>query len=109
MYYKVEHAHDIIRENMEMKDHLENGQATKKGAFRFVMKASELRSWIDSLTQDIDFSYHGIAGSICPFSRSNIALCYGDTYIDVDSVDAAMNAPLIDGKSLEVLCEQLDI
>ena len=30
------------------------------------MKASDLRDLIDSLTQDIDFSYNGKNGSICP-------------------------------------------
>ena len=41
------------------------------------MTAPELRAWIDSLTQDIDFAYHGKFGSICPFHREDIALCYG--------------------------------
>ena len=40
------------------------------------MTAPELRAWIDSLTQDIDFAYHGKFGSICPFHREDIALCY---------------------------------
>ncbi len=40
------------------------------------MTATELRAWIDSLTQDIDFSYRGRYGSICPFHREDIALCY---------------------------------
>lgn len=31
------------------------------------MTAPELRAWIDSLTQDIDFAYRGKFGSICPF------------------------------------------
>ena len=40
------------------------------------MSVKALRALIDSLTQDIDFSYHGVTGSICPFSRQDIALCY---------------------------------
>ena len=53
------------------------------------MKASDLRAWIDSLTQDIDFSYDGKDGSICPISRTNISLCYDGNAVDVQSVDAA--------------------
>ena len=73
------------------------------------MKAQDLRAWIDSLTQDIDFSYHGVTGSICPFSRQDIALCYGDVTADATSVDEAMSIPFIDGHSLNEIAEQLDI
>lgn len=73
------------------------------------MKASDLRSWIDSLTQDIDFSYNGKDGSICPISRTDISLCYDGHVVDVQSVDAAMSAPFIGGKSLNDLCERLEI
>lgn len=73
------------------------------------MKASDLRKWIDSLTQDIDFSYNGKNGSICPISRTNISLCYDGDTVDVQSVEAAMSTPFIDGKSLNDLCDKLDI
>ena len=73
------------------------------------MKASDLRDWIDSLTQDIDFSCNGKNGSICPISRTNISLCYDGNTVDVQSVDAAMSVPFIDGKSLNDLCEQLEL
>ena len=73
------------------------------------MKASDLRKWIDSLTQDIDFSYNGKNGSICPISRTNISLCYDGNTVDVQSVDAFMSTPFIDGKSLNDLCDKLDI
>ena len=54
------------------------------------MTAPELRAWIDSLTQDIDFAYHGKFGSICPFHREDIALCYDGYAVDAHSVDEAM-------------------
>lgn len=73
------------------------------------MKASDLRDWISSLTQDIDFSYQGKDGSICPISSTDISLCYDGSAVDVQSVDAAMTTPFIDGKSLNALCDQLDI
>ena len=73
------------------------------------MKAQDLRAWIDSLTQDIDFSYRGVTGSICPFSRQDIELCYGDVTADATSVDEAMSIPFIDGHSFNEIAEQLDI
>ena len=73
------------------------------------MKASELRNWIDSLTQDIDFEYHGILGSICPFNREKISLCFDGEEVTVNSVDAAMTTPFIEGRSLAEICEELTL
>lgn len=71
------------------------------------MKAYDLKAWIDSLTQDIDFEYHGKMGSICPFSRTDISLAYDGQEVTVNSVDAAMSEPFIAGHSLAELCEEL--
>ena len=57
------------------------------------MTAPELRAWIDSLTQVIDFAYRGKIGSICPFHREDIALCYDGYAVDAHSVDEAMALP----------------
>lgn len=73
------------------------------------MTASDLRDWIDSLTQDIDFSYNGKSGSICPISRTSISLCYDGDVVEVQSVEAAMSFPFINEKSLNDLCSKLDI
>ena len=73
------------------------------------MSAVQLRDWIDSLAQDIDFIYQGIGGSICPFSRDDISLCYDGEEVTVASVDEAMAIPFIKGKSLAEICEELDI
>ena len=73
------------------------------------MNAKDLRAWIDDLTHDIDFAYQGKFGSICPFSREDIALCYDGYAVDAHSVDDAMNIPFICGKSLSQICDQLDI
>ena len=54
------------------------------------MTAPELRAWIDSLTQDIDFAYRGKFGSICPFHREDIALCYDGYAVDAHSVDLSL-------------------
>ncbi len=73
------------------------------------MKPKDLRDWLDSLTQDIDFLYQGVCGSICPLSRERIELCYGDNYATAYSINEAMSIPFIDGKSLTELCEVIEI
>ena len=73
------------------------------------MKAEKLRAWIDSLSQDIDFEYHGRSGAICPFSHSEISLVFEGREVTVGSVDAAMSEPFIDGYSLAELCEELTL
>ena len=73
------------------------------------MKASELRGWIDSLTDDIEFQYQGKWGAICPFSRKNISLCYDGQEVTVDSIDAAMKEPFVAGRSLEEMSEDIQI
>lgn len=72
------------------------------------MKKEELYKWIDSLTQDIDFEYLGVSGSICPFSRLNISLCYGGKEQSFDSIDSLMNEPFFDGKSLTEICQEMN-
>ena len=71
------------------------------------LKASDLKALIDSLTQDIEFEYRGKQGSICPFSRTDISLAYDGEEKTVDSVDAAMSEPFIEGRSLTEICEEL--
>ena len=73
------------------------------------MKAQDLRDWIDSLTDDIEFQCQGKWGAICPFNRQYISLCYEGQEVTVTSVDAAMKEPFIAGKSLEEISEELII
>ena len=55
------------------------------------MKAKELYNIIDSLISDIDFEYAGKRGAICPFSRTDISLSYGDDMHDHTSIADVMN------------------
>lgn len=71
------------------------------------MRQDELYKLIDSLNQDIDFQYHGKSGSICPFTRKNISLCFDGDEMTAQSVPDAMSAQFIDGHSLNDLCEVL--
>lgn len=73
------------------------------------MNAIDLKNWIDQLSQDIDFEYHGKSGSICPFSHQDISLSFDGTETTVHSVDDAMNEPFICGMSLSDVCHDLII
>ena len=70
------------------------------------MKPNEMKSYIESLMGDIEFQYKGIWGSICPFSRDNISVSYGEQERAFDSADAVMNEPFIDGKPIKEICEE---
>ena len=73
------------------------------------MSAKDLRDWIESLTDDIEFRFNGLFGSICPFNRHDIALCYNGIAVTAHSIDEAMSTPFIGGKSLDEISDQLDI
>ena len=71
------------------------------------MKKEELRADIEEMLLDVEFSYKGIDGSICPFSRDNISVKYGEDERVLHSVDDLMREPFIDGKSIDEVCEKL--
>lgn len=73
------------------------------------MKRHDLMELINSLEQDVEFSYNGVSGTICPFSQDDISLTYNGETVDVDSVEKAMREPFIDGRSLSDVCEELEI
>ena len=71
------------------------------------MTAKDLKGWINGLTQDIDFIYLGLRGTICPFSRENISVAYGDDVHVFRSVDDVMEQPFIAGKPLKDICSDM--
>lgn len=73
------------------------------------MKAKQLRQDVEDLLLDIEFQYKGEWGAICPFSREEIAVKYGDLEKTFDSVDALMTEPFIDGKPLKDICDKFII
>ena len=72
------------------------------------MNQYELRAWIDEMSQDIDFEYLGVCGVICPFSSTDISMCYDGKDQTFDSIDAVMNTPFFDGKSLAEVCHEMN-
>lgn len=73
------------------------------------MNPSDLKNLLDSLTDDIEFIYKGISGSICPFSRDNISVSYSGDEMTFGSIDDAMNTPFIDRKPLQEICQDFDV
>ena len=73
------------------------------------MTAKELQKWIESLTDDIEFQYKNVWGSICPFSKYNISVSYGKEERTFTSADDVMNTPFIDGKPIKDICDEFII
>lgn len=73
------------------------------------MKPEKLVEYIDSLAGDIDFEYNGKHGAVCPFSRTNIALSYGDKAHEHTSIADVMNDKMFDGKCLNEIAEQIEL
>lgn len=71
------------------------------------MKADDLKKWILSLEQDIEFEYNNIGGSICPFSKNDISLTFLDISKDYEDIDELMNDKVISGKSLNEISQEL--
>lgn len=72
------------------------------------MSEKKLYALIDGLTQDIYFVYKGVEGAICPFSRTNIAVGYGDQDKTFTSIEDVMSEPFICGKPLREICESIE-
>ena len=71
------------------------------------MNAKDLKKWIDGLTQDITFEYAGVSGTICPFTRTNISVSFGDKEQTFRSIDDVMEEPFIFDKPLKEICEEI--
>ena len=72
------------------------------------MSASELRNWILSLVQDIEFKYKGIHGVISPTSETELNLFFHDENFYYDDINDLMAAKVICGKSLNDISTELD-
>lgn len=71
------------------------------------MNVTELRNHIENLISDLEFSYGGVDGSVCPINRNKIYLSYGDNSYEAKSIDEAMKIEFVDGQSLESVGEKL--
>ncbi|MCD7893242.1 MAG: hypothetical protein LUG60_06000 [Erysipelotrichaceae bacterium] len=76
---------------------------------KFYKNKDDLYNDIDSLFADIEFSYKGIDGSICPFSRDDISLSWGDNEKSFNSVSSLMKNPFFNGESLNDIYNKIEI
>ena len=72
------------------------------------MKEDELRDLITGLTCDIEFSYKGVHGCICPLSKSDISLCWNGKYKECNSIEEIMTETTVLGASLMEICDQIE-
>lgn len=73
------------------------------------MKPQDLRELILSLTQDVTFMYKGEYACINPWNSQKFEVGYGNVVKTYTSIDDVMKDDLYHGKSLEDICEELDI
>lgn len=68
-----------------------------------------MKNLILSLTQDIEFIYNDVNGSIIPLSHDDISMSYGDKNKNYKSVDSLLSDPFFNGKSLNDIVEKIEI
>jgi len=74
------------------------------------MNAKDLKTRVDSLTQDISFIFNGIECSIIPINRENISVSYGEHRVkDYGDSNAMMEDPFWDGKSLNEIAGEIEL
>lgn len=62
---------------------------------------------INALADDIEFEYKGKHGAICPFSRDDIIVAYGEVEIRVSSVEQALNEKIFEGLCLNEISDEI--
>lgn len=73
------------------------------------MKPKKLAELILSLTQDITFLYEGEHACINPWNSQKIEVGYGNVVKTYTCIEDVMKDKIYHGKSLEEICEKLDI
>ena len=71
----------------------------------------ELRAYLLSLVNDVEFTWRGVHGLIIPFSRDRYILSFhdpDDQGTEFHSVDDLLTAPYLDGNSFSDVCDQID-
>ncbi len=72
------------------------------------MKAQELRGWILSLAQDIEFEYKGYHGVICPWNAHSFTMAYAGKDKDYTDIEDLMSDKVFNGMSLNQIAEKLE-
>lgn len=70
------------------------------------MKPDDLKKWIVSLSQDIDFTYKGWECTINPFTLTDISMSVNGDNQDYTHIDDLMTDKRFQGKSLSEISDQ---
>lgn len=73
------------------------------------MDAGSIKNLILSLTQDVEFIYDNVNGSIIPLSTDNISVSYGDKNKNYKDIDDLLADPFFNGKSLNDIADKIEI
>ena len=73
------------------------------------MRRKELEKLILSLSQDVLFDFEGKSACINPWNPQKIEVGYGDMVKTYDCIEDVMEDKFYHGKSLNEICEKLDI
>lgn len=73
------------------------------------MNAADLKDWIMSLTQDIEFYYNGVHCLINPYNHHKFYMGYKDIDKYYTDIDDLMSDPVFEGKSLNEIAEQIEL
>lgn len=74
----------------------------------YIMTRNEFIKNVKSLATELFFSYKGKDGCVDPESLSSFYLVFDGETTHVNSIEATMNTPFIDGKTLNEIFDDLD-
>lgn len=71
------------------------------------MNVQDLKDWILSLAQDIEFEYAGHHGVVSPWNKHSFTLCYNGASKDYNDIDKLMSDATFNGLSLNQIAGEL--
>lgn len=73
------------------------------------MNAVDLKDWILSFTQDIEFYYNDVHCLINPYNAHKFYMGYKDIDKYYTDIDELMSDPIFDGKPLRDIAGQIEL
>ena len=73
------------------------------------MNAEKVKDRIAELCTHFLFEYNGIYCGVDPFNKNKFEMWYDKDFHVAKSIDEVMTHPMFDGKSLEEICDKIDI
>lgn len=73
------------------------------------MTVNEIRNYLGSLCSHIVFDYNGKSCGVDPLSVHHFEMWYGDSMVQVSSIEEVMKMKLFGGKNLEEIGEEIEV